>query len=258
MDRVTSYIIVLILANLLFWSWSGIEPIKVNKEQLKNNIKKAETDLKQRIYSDNWSRTARKALSNIRVSYPTEILDKLRSIANNKGFEITQAVNRGGIPSIISISGIGSYTAFGALLNELSRNIAVHVDMVSVEKTDEGIVNASLEASVKSNIWSQNRIEGEFPELGTMVMKYQGVGLRNLFGSYMPPSKPSMTRPNIKYLGYYSGQSTPTIILEERLRPVLIKVGEKTPGGSVLTEANNNQIKVTDKRGKIWIFKMKK
>jgi len=258
MDRIISYIIVLSLANLLFWSWSGIETIQVNKEQLQNNIKKAEADLKQHTHSANWSKTVRKTLSNIRVSSPTEILDKLRDIANTKGFEITQAVNKGGIPSVISISGTGSYTAFGALLNELSRNKAVHVDMVSVEKTDEGIVSASLDASVKSNIWSKNRIEGKFPELERMVMKYQGVGLHNMFGSYTPPSKPSMPRPGIKYLGYYAGQSSPTIILEERLRPVLIKVGEKTPGGSILTEANNNQIKVTDTRGKIWMFKMKK
>ena len=68
MDRIISYVIVLSLANLFFWSWSGIETIKVNKEQLQNDIKEAEGDLKQHTHSANWSKTVRKALSNIKVS----------------------------------------------------------------------------------------------------------------------------------------------------------------------------------------------
>ena len=258
MDKLTSYIIALTFLNLTAWSWLNVADVKETKEQLIFQITsvKASNERKETILS--WSNKTRKLLSETKIKEASEILEELRNIASSKGFEITQAINKGGVPATINISGNGGYMAFAALLKAIEKNKFTSIDTIDMEKTDEGIIKASLEASIKTNIWSNKRIEGEFPEIKQIKNQYSGIGLRDIFGSYVPPTRPSMHRPRIKYLGYYAGKKKPTIILEEHLRAVLMQLGEKTPNGSTLSEATPDEIKVTDVRGKVWTFKMKK
>jgi hypothetical protein len=66
----------------------------------------------------------------------------------------------------------------------------------------------------------------------------------------------------IRYIGYFSGDETPAIIIEVAGKFAVLKCGDTTPGGSVIKMANIEEIQLVsqDNAGKetTWTVKMEK
>jgi hypothetical protein len=67
---------------------------------------------------------------------------------------------------------------------------------------------------------------------------------------------------NIKYIGYFAEQATAAVIIEISGKFAVLKCGEKTPGGSVIKDANADELHLSksENNGKetIWTVKMEK
>jgi len=245
------------LANGLLWGFGGRDQESSQPETLRRRIVELEGTLPGKKQVAAWAARVQTALEIPPTDSPVAALARLLAIGGAAGFEFGEIAQQGENPWDLTFAGHGSYRAVAALLNELERSPAIRTNRIKLEETDDRRVETHIEAVIRSGPWTGKAAEG-LPEPGSTTVPVPALGTQDLFGIESVTEAPQETRPATRFLGMYSGEGTPTVILEEDGTTALVPVGERTPAGNRVIAAQDDSVDLQDERGTSWKVFMEK
>lgn len=245
------------LANLLLWIAAPGPQEPSNPETLRQKIADLERTLPEKRTVAEWANRVQPTLEVAPTDTPEAVLARLRAVGGGAGFEFGELAHQGENPWTLTFAGRGDYRAMAALLDELERSPAIRTERVKLEATDDQRIETRVEAVIRSGPWAGRAVDG-LPEPDPVPGPGPVLGTQDLFNLGPAPEPPRETRLPVRFLGLYAGSGTPTAILEEGGRSVLVTVGERTPAGTLVRDADQDQVELEDERGSRWSIPMEK
>lgn len=245
------------LANLFLWAAGSGTLETAEPEILRRKIADLERTLPGKLQTAAWAARVQPALEAPPTDTPEAALARLRAVGGAAGFEFGELAHQGENPWTLTIGGRGDYRAVTALLGELDRSATTRIERIKLEVTDDRRIETHVEALIRSGSWTGPPSDG-FPEPDTVPGPGPLLGTQDLFNLGPAPEPPRETRLPVRFLGLYAGAGTPTAILEEGGQSVLVIVGERTPAGTLVRTADQDQAELEDERGSRWSVPMEK
>jgi len=242
--------IVLVLAHLVLpWFAPALPPLP-SKAELSDRIQALEkaAQTQQLI-----AHQREKALAHLqdapRISADVYVA-KLRETAGNQGVYISELA---ATPTSFHLKGTGIYRSFAAILQECAGSLGVLVTACRWERLADGRLKLDVRAAIQQGDWSVTPGIQKIPE-AVVLRSAPSLGLVDLPNVTVAKIAPVRTRatPKVKYLGYYKGPNGATVILEENMRAVLLRVGDKLSGDLIIQAADEKQLEMRDERGNTW------
>lgn len=231
MVRINWLVFLLCLGNLILWVFSDFEEPKESTEKLKEEISILEKAIPELERVSEWTKRGQAALNEVPAENAKGFINRIQALAKVWKFTLQETAQSGESPVYISLSGVGNYRATASLLGEIEKNAAVITNKISLIVQDDLLINAHLEMIVRTGPWKGNNTSEKRIEPPQEQKRPFNLGGIDLFGREVSPEKPVIGMPKVRYLGFYSGQSSPTGIIEENLKSMLVQPGDKTPTG---------------------------
>lgn len=248
----------LIALNVGLWLWGWPGPITGSIDETLQQITTIERELPEREKLAAWCNKAQEGIKNPPEADPGAFLQRVRTIGESAGFKLGESTIKPGSPSTIRVSGSGSWRAIQGIINETGREPAVIIDRLALTLRDDALIELLFEARVRSGPW-----EGDAGKVGVEPAP-ESASLPVLSGidpfaipSAPPPPAP-VSRPIIRYLGYFSEGGTATVIMETQGKSQLLQVGETPAKGIRISSASPDLLGLIDERGSPWTVPMEK
>lgn len=260
MVRINWLVFLLCLGNLILWAFSGFEEPKESQEKLQEEINSLENELPELETASCWSIRGKAALNEVPAENAKGFINRLQALAKVWKFTLQETAQTGEYPVYVSLSGVGNYRATASLLGEVGRSAAVIANKISLIVQDDLLINAHIEMIVRTGPWKGNNTSKERIEPLQVHSLPLILGKADLFGREAAPQKPVIGTPKIRYLGFYSGKSSPTGIIEENLKSMLVQPGDKTPTGLRIEGITPDflELQSDNKRGPKWKIPLEK
>jgi len=262
MDKRKLIALILLSANLVLWLYSPeYGNINIDADQAK--IEQLGKTLPALEQIASWVMQVKEYAEKAPSSELQPTFNKLRAVAQAGGFVITEASNFGENPVKIHVTGNGSYRAFSAVINELNADDAVVIEKVSLEKRDDDKLEASIEALLRKGPWEPITPDVKRPVPIQNTSVKASLGKTDLFGTKAPVISALIPQTNIRYLGYFTESGSPSVVIEENGKTLLLNLGEKTPKGNFISKIDQSRIEITSQeesngRKKTWTVLMEK
>ena len=131
------------------------------------------------------------------------------------------------------------------------------------EKIDEGSWEFEVMVAVRNGPWEYLPTHEKRPAPETPANDITALNSGKPFAAQATlPVRTPAVKEQIRYIGYFSGDELPAVIIEVAGKFAVLKCGDTTPGGSVIKMANIEEIQLVskDNAGKetTWTVKMEK
>ncbi len=263
MVKLSKGLIFLLIANIATGIATGFIESEEKPEKWKEKISSLKKELPGLKQKYEWVQKSRSLIENAPSAMPNKVLGDWRQLGERLGVEFTETENTGGIPARLSFKGNSEYNKLALLLNRIASEKAAVIKQLSLELREETIWEFAFTVDVRNGDWKTAGYQQQKPEI---IEKYENIpylGTKQLFRTKKPVAiaKP-IIRERIVYNGYFDGKKGPILILEINGKSFVRSVGERTPGGVLITKADINRIVLVGKSsaGKEmkWVVKMQK
>lgn len=260
MVRLNSGLIGLIIANLLVATVGYFIEMPVGLEKMKVRISEIQQKLPDMREENAWIRKAEACLEAPPSADGNQCLTSWRTFGERIGIEFRESSNNGGEPTRLSFKGTGSYSNVSMFLNRVGSEKAALIKKLSINLVDKDLWELEVIIDVRRGPWKNAGIQREKPEFEETDFSVPILGTRNLYEVQRKKVVQPTIRERISYVGFFSGDKEPTLILEINGRSYLLKPGQKTPGGAVVKEADSEKVIFAQGAGKetLWTVNMKK
>jgi hypothetical protein len=263
MVRISNTAIILILANLIAFTAFGLIGFEGDIPLIQKECQELERKLPLLKEKFNWANEAKACINNPPEADAGQLLGRWTQMASRLGLELAEASQSQGKTPVIKLSGSGAFNNITMVLNSIAGEKAALVKRIRFEQVDESSWEFETAVAVRNGPWEY------YPTQEKAPVPEDASNENALINSGKPFAAPRavlvrapVIRENIKYIGYFSEQATPAVIIEISGKFAVLKCGEKTPGGSVIKDANADELHLSksENNGKetIWTVKMEK
>jgi len=258
MERISIVLVVLVILNLLPSTFMAFEEEKESSENLQVKIASMEKEFQDFEDLASWTSGAQSALDPPPEEDVTTYIDRFQGLARAWKFNLQETAQNGDNPVLISFSGVGDYKSLANVTNEMTRSRAVIPKKILLTKQDNGLLNAHLELSVRFGPWLGEPVKKR-NEAVPEPLAPPSLGTVDLFGKkILEEVQPPSQEPIIQYLGYSSGERSPSGIIVENNKALVIGQGEETPGGLVIVKLTSENVEIRNTGGSVWKIPIKK
>jgi len=263
MVRLNPLAILLIVANLVTFFAAGQIRFDGNILAIQQECQELEKKLPQLQELNKWSQAAKASVDNPPAADSGQLLGRWNQMAARLGLEISEAAQIAGRVPEIKLAGTGAFNSISMILNSMTSEKAALIRRLRFEKIDESSWEFEVVVAVRTGPWEylptqEKRPAPEAPANNITVL--------NSGKPFAAPATPLVLTPvvkeQIRYIGYFSGDEMPAVIIEAAGKFAVLKCGDTTPGGSVIKMANIEEIQLVskDNAGKetTWSVKMEK
>ncbi|HEY9069800.1 MAG TPA: hypothetical protein VIV61_06050 [Candidatus Ozemobacteraceae bacterium] len=256
MERITIVLLVLGFANLLLWGVNGPTAPDPALESARARVASLEKEITVLEATQAQGKRLRGFLESPPEERAPEFSNRLQMLGKSAGFVFQETSQSGTNPAMVRLSGHGTYRSVAQLLNHAAINPAVIVNGIRLSLRDDDRIDAVIELAVRSGAWSGNPDSREPVEPVVDTSRSPVLGKAALFGQPAPSEKPAVQRPDIRYLGYYSGKGLPTGIIEEHLKTMLVQPGDRTPTGLHVQsiDPDGMVVRAAGEKGNAWVI----
>jgi len=255
--------ILLIVANLAAFFAGGQIGFDGDVSAIQLECQRIEDELPQRQELYEWVSAAKASIDNPPVADSGQLLGRWNQMATRLGLEIGEAAQLGGSVPEIKLTGSGAFNNISMILNAAGAEKAALVKQLSFEKIDESSWEFEAVIAVRSGPWQYLPTQEKRPAPETPANDITALNSGKPFAAQavMPVEAPVM-KEQIRYIGYFSENETPVVILEVSGKFAVLRCGDITPGGSTIKMASVDEIQLgsKDNTGKeiTWTVKMEK
>lgn len=256
-------IIVLIVANLAVFFAAGLIRFDGNILAIQQECQELEKKLPQLQELQEWANAAKASIDNPPEADSGQLLGRWNQMAARLGLEISEAAQIAGSVPEIKLAGAGAFNAISMILNNMASEKAALIKRLRFEKIDESSWEFEAVVSVRSGQWEYMPTQEKRPEPETPANDITALNSGKPFAvQAILPVRTPVVKEQIRYIGYFSGDEVPVVIIEVADKFAVLKCGDTTPGGSVIKMANIEEIQLVskDNAGKetTWTVKMEK
>jgi hypothetical protein len=263
MVRIDSLSAILVLGNLVAFSAFGLIGFDGDIPVIQKECQELERKLPLLKEKYNWAREAKACIENPPEADSGQLLGRWTQMATRLGLEITEASQSTGKTTEIILSGSGAFNNISIILNNIATEKAALIKRIRFEQIDDSNWVFETRVAVRKGPWEY------FPTQDKTPMPVAAINENSSISSGKPFARPRavpvrapVMKENIKYIGYFAEQATAAVIIEISGKFAVLKCGEKTPGGSVIKDANADELHLSksENNGKetIWTVKMEK
>lgn len=252
MDRTTLTLAGLAAANLALWAW-GAGPAPPDPQFLRDQVAPRERDLPAREAAAAWVARVRPLLVEPASFEPTAYLARLRALAETTGVELTEAAHRGGEPASLLLAGQGPFAGVMRIAEEAGAPASARLEGLDLAGTADGRLRFEVRLALRHGPWAgpPQAARGE-PLAEPAPVRVTGP---DPFAGAAPPLPAPATpglRRALRYLGCHQGPGGTTVIVEDGTHAVLLRIGDRLPGGGRLVSADPARIGIEDEGGSRW------
>jgi len=263
MVRLNSLTIVLIVANLAVFFATGLIRFDGNILAIQQECQELEKKLPQLQELQEWANAAKASIDSPPEADSGQLLGRWNQMAARLGLEISEAAQIAGSVPEIKLAGTGAFNSISMILNNMVSDQAALIKRLKFEKVDETNWEFEVVVAVRNGSWEYLPTLEKRPVPETPANDLAALNSGKPFvAQAIQPVQTPLVNEQIRYIGYFSGDETPAIIIEVAGKFAVLKCGDTTPGGSVIKMANIEEIQLVskDNAGKetTWTVKMEK
>lgn len=263
MVKLNSLPVLLVIANLTVFFASGFIGFAGDVAIIQKEILELEEKLPQLQEQHEWVQNAKACIVNPPEADAGKLLDRLNQMASRLGLEITEAAQSAGKVPEIKLAGSGTFNNISMILNSATAEKAVLPKNVRLEQTAENAWEFATGIAVRSGPWEYLPTQEKNPAPETVLNDVATINSGKPFAAQVAAqSQAPVIKEQIRYIGYFSEQQTPAVIIESSGKFAVLKCGETTPGGSIIATATAEELQLSrkDSSGKdsVWTVKMEK
>ena len=263
MVRLNPLVIVLIVANLTVFFAAGLIRFEGNVLAIQQECQELETKLPQLQELHEWVKVAKASIDNPSEADSGQLLGRWNQMAARLGLEISEAAQIAGSVPEIKLAGTGAFNSISTILNNMASEKAALIKRLRSEKIDEDNWEFEAMVAVRNGQWEYLPTQENRPVPETPANDFAVLNSGRPFAvQAILPVRTPVVKEQIRYIGYFSDDEVPAIIIEVSGKFAVLKCGDTTPGGSVIKIANIEEIQLVSKEntGKetTWTVKMEK
>ena len=263
MVRVKPLTILLIVANLAAFFAAGLVRFDGNILAVQQECQELEKKLPQLQELHEWAQAAKASIEDPPTADSGQLLGRWNQMAARLELEISEAAQIAGSVPEVKLAGAGAFNSISMILNSMAAEKAALIKRLRFEKTDASSWEFETVVAVRAGPWEYlpTQEKRPAPETPANVITVLNSGRPFAAQAVLPVPAP-VAKEQIRYIGYFSGDEMPVVIIETAGKFAVLKCGDTTPGGSVIKMANLEEIQLVSKNsaGKetVWTVKMEK
>lgn len=263
MVRLNPLTLVLIFANLAVFFAAGQIRFDGNIVAVQHECQDLEKKLPQLKELHEWAIAAKAGIETPPTAETGQLLGKWNQMATRLGLEVGEAAQIAGRVPEIKLAGSGSFKAISMILNSMASEKAALVKRVGFEKTGDGAWDFEVVVAVRNGPWEYFPTQEKRPVPENLPERLMTVSSSKPFATQaVVPVKAPAVKEQIRYIGYFSGDKTPIVIVEIAGKFAVLKCGDVTPSGTTVKAADIEELQLVakDNDGKetTWTVKMEK
>ncbi|MBU1109989.1 MAG: type II secretion system protein M [Candidatus Riflebacteria bacterium] len=263
MVRVKPLTILLIVANLAVFFAAGLISFDGNVLAIQQECQELENKLPQLQELHEWVKAAKASIDGPPAADSGQLLGRWNQMAARLGLEISEAAQIAGSVPEIKLAGTGAFNSISMILNNMASEKAALIKRLRFEKIDKGSWEFEVMVAVRNGPWEYLPTQEKRPAPETPANDITALNSGRPFAAQATsPVRTPVIKEQIRYIGYFSGDEVPAVIIEVAGKFAVLKCGDTTPGGSVIKTANIEEIQLVskDNAGKetTWTVKMEK
>lgn len=263
MVRLNPLVLVMIVANLAVFFAAGQIRFIGDIAAVQQKCQDLEKKLPQLKELHEWAIAAKAGIEAPPTAEAGQLLGKWNQMATRLGLEVKEAAQIAGRVPEIKLAGAGAFNSISTILNNMASEKAALIKRLRFEKIDESSWEFEAVVAVRSGQWEYMPTQEKRPEPATSANDITALNSGKPFAAQATlPVRTPAVKEQIRYIGYFSGNEIPVVIIEVAGKFAVLKCGDTTPGGSVIKMANIEEIQLVskDNAGKetTWTVKMEK
>jgi len=263
MVRLNPQIIVLLVANLAAFFAAGLIRFDGNIEAIQQECQELEKKLPQLRELHEWAAAAKAGIEEPPTAEAGQLLGRWNQMATRLGLEISEAAQIAGKVPEIKLAGTGNFNEISMILNSMASEKAALIKRLAFERTDDNSWGFEVTVAVRNGPWEYLPTQEKRPVPESAPDNLTTLSSRRPFAASAVVSKPApVAKEQIRYIGYFSGDKAPVVIIEAAGRFAVLKCGDTTPGGTIIKAASIEELQLVskDRDGKetTWTVKMEK
>jgi len=257
MERIKLAAIILVGGNAFLWGFCHPGPPTESPEVMTEKIEAIERELPELQETAQWVERVEGCLESPPEGNPEKLIQEISTLAGEKKVTLQQTRTLAGEPPRIELTGVGPYPGIAAIANVLETRQCVQIERVTFTKHEDGQVEATFNAMVRSGQWEGQGKDKPRPEPINSNEESTTIGEVDIFNRTQQeePAAPQQ-RPAIRYLGMFAGKKRTTVILDVDQTNVLVGVGDTFSQGLKVVSANDEAAQIRDAAGEEWSVPM--
>ncbi|PKK88233.1 MAG: hypothetical protein CVV64_19745 [Candidatus Wallbacteria bacterium HGW-Wallbacteria-1] len=262
MVRLNYYVITLIIANLAVFYAAGHFQFSGNIAAIRQECQELEKKLPQLKELHEWATAAKASIEAPPAADSGQLLGRWNQMTTRLGLEVGEAAQIAGRVPEIKLAGNGEFNAISTVFNNMASEKAAMIKRLTLEKNGNSW-DFEVTVAVRTGPWEYlpTQEKQPAPENTSDNMAALNSGRPFAIQTAVSVSAPAV-KEQIRYIGYFSGDKAPVVIIEAAGRFAVLKCGDTTPGGTVVKAANIEELQLVnkDRDGKetTWTVKMEK
>lgn len=252
----------LIAANLTAFAAFGLVGLKGDLDAIRREIVETEKllpDLKQKF---EWIEKANACIEMPPEADGAALLARLTQLCTRLGVETEEAAQLSGRIPELKLRGAGSFNNISTVLNSVIGDKAVLIKHIKLEQADEERWEFESKIAVRKGEWEYLPTQETSPIPAEFNENYAPIHSGKPFALPRTAApKPVIHKENIRYIGFFAAEATASVIIETGGKFAVLNCGDKTPGGSIIKNANADELHLrmtTGGKETEWIVKMEK
>lgn len=242
---------------------AGLIGFDGNITSVQTEIAELEKKLPSLKEQNQWAQAAKNCISDPPEADAGQLLGKWNQMASRLGIEITEAAQNTGRINEVKLAGTGSFNNISLILNNIATQKAALVKRLSLEQNTESIWNFEINVAIRTGPWEYFPTQQKNPVPASIENEITSINSGKPFAAgQIARTATPVAKEQIRYIGYFSEQASPAVILECSGKFAVLKCGETTPGGSVITKASAEELQLSKKESSgidtVWTVKMEK
>jgi hypothetical protein len=263
MVRLDSKTIVLILANLVAFIASGFIGFDADIQAVKQEGRELEKSFPKQKEIFAWASGAKAAINSPPEADVGQLFGRWTQMATRLGLDVGEAAQITNEIPEVKLAATGAFDKIAMICNNIGAEKAALVKRIRFEQVDEQSWEIETNVAIRSGPWKYYPTQERSPVPNVVENYSTAINSGKPFATTVrAPVKVPIRKENIRYIGYFSEQATPSVIIEVAGKFAVMKCGEKTPGGAIIKGADAEELKLgkTDNTGKeaVWTVKMEK
>lgn len=253
----------MILANLVVFFAAGQIRFDGNIAAVQQECQDLEKKLPQLKELHEWAKAAKAGIEKPPIAEAGQLLGRWNQMAARLGLEVSEAAQIAGRVPEIKLAGSGSFNAISTILNSMASEKAALVRRVGFEKTGDSAWDFEVTVAVRNGPWEYFPTQEKRPVPENSQESLLTLSSSKPFATQaVVPVKAPTVKEQIRYIGYFSGDKSPVVIVEIAGKFAVLKCGDVTPGGTTVKAADIEELQLVakDNDGKetTWTVKMEK
>ncbi len=243
MVRLSRIKFLLIAANLMAFAAFGFIGFNGDIETVQNEAVETEKllpDLKKQF---EWVEKAKVCIAMPPEADGAALLPRLTQLCSRLGVETEEAAQLSGRIPELKLQGAGSFNNISTVLNSVIGDKAVLIKHIKLEQADEERWEFESKIAVRKGGWEYMPTQESAPIPGDFSENYAPIHGGKPFALPRTASpKPVIHKENIRYIGFFAAEATASVIIETGGKFAVLNCGDKTPGGSIIKNANADEL----------------